>query len=174
MLKRSKQRRILTKHSPQSHSLCCICSLLPPSFICVFSIRHHCRIILTFLSDAFQCFGFFIVPVFYFSPTLTSLATVAWLQHGKNHINISWEEGIIATNRTGLEGKRTQCRQRREDRAEQRQCITGFGNIYQIVGSSSRIVMTNADEITYLGTDVVLFFRTSYQNTSGSTTENWI
>lgn len=61
-----------------------------------------------------------------------ALATVAWIQHVKNHINMSPPEGgIIASNGTGLEGKSIQSGEGREDGAGQRRGLCGFGNMQQ-------------------------------------------
>lgn len=99
---------------------------LPPAFIFNLpSLQHQ--------SQSFNCFGCFTV-----SPTLSQsrqdngsvlyahspiLVTVAWIQHVKNHINISPEEGISASNGIGLQGKRIQSGEGREDGAGQRWCI---------------------------------------------------
>lgn len=45
------------------------------------------------------------------------------LKKKENHINMSLEEGISASNGTGLEGKRIQSGERRVDGAGQRWCI---------------------------------------------------
>ncbi len=78
------------------------------------SIQHY--------SSSFNCFGYFSSShqtlslsrqdngsvLYAHSP---ALATVAWIQHVKNHINISPEEGVSASNGTGLRGKEdTGCR----------------------------------------------------------------